>query len=97
MYIIHHNTCHVEHQDILRVEWQNVCDIKCQMECRIACQDTCRGGDQMKLKKQLRSLRSRFLLMQDEIHLEAGDALELPLHLSMPSFDKLMKENEDRG
>lgn len=31
---------------------------------------------------------------KDEIHLEAGDALELPLHLSMPSFDKLMKENE---
>jgi hypothetical protein len=53
------------------------------------------GSDEV--KKQLRSLRSRFLLMQDEIHLEAGDALELPLHLSMPSFDKLMKENEDRG
>eukprot|EP00435_Cladocopium_sp_Y103_P026177 s2550_g6.t1 len=33
----------------------------------------------------------------NEIHLEAGDFLELPLHLSMPIFDRLLKDKEDRG
>lgn len=32
---------------------------------------------------------------QEEIQLEAGDALELPLHLSMPSFGRQLESLKD--